>query len=302
MFDERRGLTHMTERQANLLLATVSLAWGASYIFMKITVDEIPPLTIIALRFGIAFILMIAIFFKNIIRIDAKTLAYSAVVGALLSGIFIVLMYGMKTTTASTAGFLTSTTVILVPILQMFITRKLLSKKIAFGVLIVTTGLVFLTSGDGFTIESGAALCLMAAFLYAIHIILTNRFVRKVDALQLGIFQLGFATLITTVGTFLFETPVLPDSPIQWFAILGLAILCSAYGFVMQPIAQKYTTPESVGFLFSLEPIFAAIMAFIFLHEIMGLQGYLGAILILIGVLIANTSSRPMQPKEKAPV
>lgn len=232
----------MTQRQANLILATVSLAWGASYIFMKITVDVIPPITIVALRFGIAFIVMVLIFFKKIIRVDAKTLKYSAIVGALLCGIFIALMYGVKNTTASTAGFLTSTTVILVPVLQIFITRKLPSRKIVCGVLIVSTGLALLLIGDDFTIASGAYYCLVAALLYAVHIIVTNRFVREVDALQLGIYQLGFATFFATVGTFLFETPVLPASAIHWFSILGLALICSAYGFVMQPIAQKYTT------------------------------------------------------------
>jgi len=282
----------MTQRQANLILATVSLAWGASYIFMKITVDVIPPITIVALRFGIAFIVMVLIFFKKIIRVDAKTLKYSAIVGALLCGIFIALMYGVKNTTVSTAGFLTSTTVILVPVLQIFITRKLPSRKIVCGVLIVSTGLALLLIGDDFTIESGAYYCLVAALLYAVHIIVTNRFVREVDALQLGIYQLGFATFFATVGTFLFETPVLPASAIHWFSILGLALICSAYGFVMQPIAQKYTTPESTGFLFSLEPIFSAIFAFIFINENMGLQGYFAAMLILAGVLIANSTSK----------
>jgi len=280
----------MTQQQANWILATVSFAWGASYIFMKLTVDAIPPITIVALRFGIAFIVMVLIFSKKIIRVDAKTLKYSAIVGTLLCGIFIALMYGVKSTTASTAGFLTSTTVILVPILQIFITRQLPNKKIVWGVLIVSTGLAILLIGDDFTIVPGALYCLVAALLYAIHIIVTNRFVREVDPLQLGIYQLGFATLFATIGAFLFETPVLPGSALHWFAILGLALICSAYGFVLQPIAQKYTTPESAGFLFSLEPIFSAILAFIFLHENMGVQGYLGATLILAGVLVANTT------------
>ncbi|MDI2589094.1 DMT family transporter [Psychrobacillus sp. NEAU-3TGS] len=280
----------MTQRQANWLLALVSATWGASYIFMKVLVDDIPPLTIVALRFGIAFIVMIAIFFRKIVLLNAKTLKYSALVGVLLFNIFFALIYGMKNTTASTAGFLTSTTVILVPILQIFITRRLPSKKIVWGVVIVTTGLIFLLVREDFNIATGAFLCLVAAFLYAIHIIVTNRFVREVDALLLGIFQLGFATLFATIGTFLFETPVLPKSTVHWLSILGLALLCSAFGFVMQSIAQKYTTAESAGFLFSLEPLFSAILAYIFLHEIMGLQGYFGATLIIAGVLIANTT------------
>jgi drug/metabolite transporter (DMT)-like permease len=65
----------------------------------------------------------------------------------------------------------------------------------------------------------------------------TNHFSREVDALQLGIYQLAFACVYAIIGTFLFETPVLPHSSIQWFTILGLALISSAYGFVMQPIA-----------------------------------------------------------------
>lgn len=282
----------MTQKQANLILASVSMGWGLSYIFMKLCVDTISPFTIVALRFGIAFIVMMAIFYKKLIRVDAKTLKYSAIVGALLCVIFIALLYGVENTTVSSAGFLTSTTVILVPILQTFITRKLPSKNIFLGVMIVSVGLALLTIGNGFTIEFASLFCLVSAFLYAIHIIVTNHFAREVDTLQLGIYQLGFACLFAIIGAFIFETPVLPQGAIHWFAILGLAFICSAYGFVMQPIAQKYTTPESTGFLFSLEPIFSAVFAFIILHENMGLRGYLGALLILAGVFIANSTSK----------
>jgi drug/metabolite transporter (DMT)-like permease len=282
----------MTQRQANLLLATVSLAWGTSYLFMKLCVDIIPPSTIIALRFGIAFLVMIVIFHKTIYQLDARILKYSAIVGALLYVIFIALLYGMKHTTASSAGFLTSTTVIMVPILQAILTKIIPKRKTMIGVGVVSIGLAFLTIGKDFSISWGSLFCLVAAFLYAIHIIVTNQFAQKVKPLLLGIYQLGFAFLYAAVGAFLFETPVLPVEGIHWFAILGLALICSAYGFVIQPIAQKYTTPENTGFLFSLEPIFSALFAFIFLHENMGLHGYFGALLILAGVFIANSISR----------
>ncbi|WP_407938569.1 EamA family transporter [Niallia nealsonii] len=110
--------------------------------------------------------------------------------------------------------------------------------------------------------------------------------------MQLGIYQLGFACLFSAIGIFIFETPVLPQKLIHWFAILGLALICSAYGFVMQPIVQKYTAPENTGFFFSLEPIFSAMFAFLFLHENMGRQGYFSALLILTGVLLATSPSK----------
>jgi drug/metabolite transporter (DMT)-like permease len=285
----------MTQTRANWILATVSMGWGLSYILMKLCVDTIPALSIVALRFGIAFFAMMLIFRKKVFHVDAKTLKYSSIVGLLLWGIFITLMYGIKHTTASTAGFLTSTTVILVPILQVIITRRLPSKRISLGILIVSLGLALLTIEEDFSLASGSLFCLAAAFLYAVHIIVTNHFAREVDTLQLGIYQLGFATLFAAIGTFCFESPVLPQEVIHWIAILGLAFICSAYGFVMQPIAQKYTTPESTGFLFSLEPVFSAIFAFAFLQENMGLQGYTGAIIILLGVFTATVTFRKPQ-------
>ncbi|MEK8132945.1 DMT family transporter [Paenibacillus filicis] len=282
----------MTQKQANLVLATVSIAWGLSYMFMKLGIDGMPPATIVALRCGIAFLVTMMIFGKKMLKINMQLLKYASISGALLAGIFALLLYGVLTTSATSAGFLTSTTVVMVPILQAFLQRKLPSRAIMFGVVIVSIGLVLMTVRDQLTFDIGAIYCLIAALLYAVHIMVSNQFVREVDALQLGIYQLGFSALYATVFTFIFETPLLPDSPIHWLAILGLALICSAYGFVMQSVAQTYTTAVSVAFLFSLEPIFSAIFAFIFLKEMVGVNSYIGAVLIITGVFIANRSTR----------
>lgn len=88
---------------------------------------------------------------------------------------------------------------------------------------------------------------------------------------------------------FLSETPSLPATLTQWGAILGLGLICSAYGFVVQPIAQRYTTPEKIGLIFSLEPVFSALLSWLFLHEILGFKGYTGAILIFAAVIFHRT-------------
>ena len=80
----------------------------------------------------------------------------------------------------------------------------------------------------------------------------------------------------------LFETPSLPASPAQWAAILCLGLMCSAYGFLAQSVAQKYTT------IFSLEPVFSAVLSFLILHEILDWTDYLGAGLILSGVILSK--------------
>ena len=89
-----------------------------------------------------------------------------------------------------------------------------------------------------------------------------------------------------------FENPALPANKEEWIAVLGLALICSAFGFVVQPVAQRYTTPEHTGLLFALEPVFSAIFAFLFLHETLPVKGYLGAVFVLSGVLTASAFSK----------
>ena len=143
--------------------------------------------------------------------------------------------------------------------------------------------------------EKFRRLCLTGAVVYAFHILLTADFTKKEDGLLLGIWQLGFAGLYGLICTMLFETPTLPAAPSQWMAVLGLALICSAFGFVAQPMAQKYTTPEHTGLLFSLEPLFSALFAFLFLQETLSAKGYFGAALMMAGVLVASAS-----PEKKA--
>ena len=92
---------------------------------------------------------------------------------------------------------------------------------------------------------------------------------------------MGFA------ASLLLEDPAWPANAVQWAAVLGLALLCSAFGFVLQPVAQRYTTPEHAGLLFAMEPVFSALLAFLFLKETLDARGYAGAALILVSVLFA---------------
>ena len=73
---------------------------------------------------------------------------------------------------------------------------------------------------------------------------------------------------------------------------MGLGLICSAYGFVVQPIAQRYTTAENIGLIFSLEPVFSALLSYLFLHEILALRGYIGAAMIFGAVVFTELSRK----------
>lgn len=277
----------MSHTRANLLLISIAIAWGSSYIFMKVGLESLNTSSIIVWRFALAFIVMAALFYKKIIRVTKQTLVASAILALPMYGVFVFLLNGMQSTTVSTASFLTSTTVVFVPLLHALITKHIPSRKTMMSLAVVVAGLALLTIGDDFGLSYGAILCLLCAICNALYLVWTNHYAKKVQPLQLGIFQLSFTALYGCVG-FAVEAPMMPATMNEWMAILGMALLCSAYGYVLQPVAQRYTSAEEAGFIFSLEPVFAVIFAFMIFGEVMTGVAVAGAVLILSGVLIAN--------------
>ncbi|MGY3780725.1 DMT family transporter [Streptococcus gallolyticus] len=277
----------MIQKYAKLFSASVPLAWGMSYLFMALGASEIPTIELVALRCGLAFLALVLIFNRHLKKTFSwKLMGYSAFAGTLLFAVFYFLIVGVIDKSASTAGFLASTTVVIVPIIRATWTRKLPDLKTIIAIFIVLLGVFLLTGADLSQLNFGAVMCLASAALYAIYIILSKCFVEKVDAMSLGIWQLGFSSLYALVGTLLFETPVLPHTGKVWMAILGLALVCSAYGWVMQTVVQSYISAEFTSIMFSLEPIFTAIFAFLFFGERLAGLSYLGTLLIFLGVLI----------------
>ena len=284
------------QRTADLTMVCIAMAWGTSYLFMKLGLGVLPPFTVLALRFCIAFLIVASIFFKQLNH-TWRTIGNGALLGVLTYGMCALLILGLKTTTASNAGFLTSTAVVMVPIFHAFLVKKLPDISVIVGTILTTVGISCLTLQQSLVFHSGDILCFVGAVIYAIYIILTDKLSKQDDGLLLGIWQIGFAGLYSSVSALIFETPSLPSSTIGWVAVLGLAVLGSAFAFVAQPVAQKYTTPEHTGVLFSLEPVFAALFAFIFLHETMSGRGYLGVILVMAGVFTVSLTAKSRKQK-----
>ncbi|MGO4696862.1 DMT family transporter [Paenibacillus sp. 2TAB26] len=290
----------MKPLKADFLILMITLCWGSSYIFMKLGLNSIEEFNLIALRCGFAFLLSAALFHKSLRHTDLKTLKYAALLGLLLFGVFTGIMFGLKTTTTSNAGFLISLTVIFVPLIYVTVFKKKLKLSLVIGVCLAIIGIGLLTLNSELRIYPGDFLCMMGALLYAIHILITDSAAKTTNTLNLGILQLGFAGAYGLFFSFLFETPKLPHTSEGWVAVLVLSIVCSAFGYVVQPLAQKYTTPIRTGLIFSLEPLFAALFGFVFINEILPFKGYIGAALVLLGVLVSGWHGSNKKQKQLA--
>lgn len=277
---------------ADALLAVIACAWGSSYLLMKVGTGAVPPFSLIALRFGIAFVVVAAIFSRRLAKTRVSTLVRAAVLGALMFALFGFLMTGIGQTSASNAGFLTSLAVVFVPVINAVVRRRAPGARMTAGVAVTLLGIALLSLHGSLTLSPGHALCVMGSIFYALFIVATDRLSTKEDPLLLGVWQLGFAALFGLVATNLFEAPALPADPVYWGAVLGLALVCSAFGFVAQPVAQRATTAEHAALLFALEPVSSAVLAFVFLGETLDARGILGAVLVIAGVLVASLPAR----------
>jgi len=282
--------------KADLMILLVTMTWGSSYLFMKVGLETVSSFSLVALRFGIAFLVCAAVFLKQFRSIHFVTLKYGFILGFLLFVVSASVILGLKTTSASQAGFLASLTVIFIPLLSIVLFRDRLSYRLIISSLVAMTGIGLLTLNNQLTINSGDLLCILAALFYAFHIIVTGMAAKVANTLQLGILQLGFAGGFGELFALIFEKPQLPSTKESWIAVLVLSIVCSAFGYIIQAMAQKYTTPTHTGLIFSLEPVFSALFAYLFMNELLPLKGYIGALLILSGIILAEIKMKRTHP------
>ncbi|SUP44348.1 DMT family transporter [Veillonella criceti] len=278
----------MSVKQAEGLMLFVTFAWSSSYLLMKIALEGVEPFNLIALRFCIAFICVSIVFFKLFKQCTWSTFYKGVGLGALVWISLFGTVTGVKLTTASAAAFLGTTTVVLVPIIEGIWRKKWPPKITVLSIALAFLGLILFTVKEGFSLDVGAIYCLWGTFGYASYIIILGNIAKGKDGILISMIQFAAIGVLSLLSSFVFETPRLPQTNEQWGAVLILAIVCSAFCFLMQMIAQRYISPSKIGLIYSMEPVFAAVLAYVFLHEVLGLQEYIGATFIMIAIVLKN--------------
>ncbi|MBR1456167.1 MAG: DMT family transporter [Oscillospiraceae bacterium] len=288
----------MKQRSAEILLASVIVARATSLLFSRLSMRSLGPFTLMGLRFTLAFAVLLLLFWKRFRGIRLATVARGFALGGTFFAVMTAELYGLRATDSSTTSFLENTAVVWVPLLAAALHRQRPSGKTLLSAGVTLAGVALLTLGkSSFHLGLGELLCLLASVLYACAILLTAKLSREDDPLVLGILQVGFLGLLGVAGAFLFETPRLPQGGAEWGMILALALVCSCFGFTLQPVAQRYVSAERAGTFCALNPLTAAVLGAVFLRERLGAAGVVGAALILTGILIQNRGERQRRPK-----
>lgn len=283
-----------TQIKVDITLVLVTMFWGVSYLLIDYSLEELDPFNINAMRFIIAFMIPFLFWWKKLIKVSLSTLKYSACLGFILFLVYVGATFGVKYTSLSNAGFLCSLAVVITPILAFFIKKTVAEKKLIAAVILALLGIAFLTLDESLKPAIGDLYCILCAVAYSFHLLLTETAVKKegVNAFQLGVYQLGFSGIYQLIFSIITESPRLPATPKVWVSIMVLTVFCTGISFVVQTIAQQYTTASRVGVIFSLEPVFAALVAFFVAGEILTGRGYLGAALLLAGIFVMEIDLR----------
>ena len=272
---------------------------------MDISLAELDPFTLNAHRFLGAFVIAGIFSWKKVLTVNRTTLKYSLLVGVALVFVYMGATFGVKYTSLSNSGFLCALTVIFTPIINRLVFRKRAGAKLTLVVIMCFVGIALMTLKDDFSINTenlrGDMLCLMCAVAYAVDLILTERAVshEEVDAYLLGVFQLGVTGILNFMLAFIFETPHFPETAGVWGSVIFLSVFCTGIAFVLQPVAQQYTTASHVGVIFTLEPVFAAIVALVFAHEVLSVKAYIGALLMLASIFVMEIDFKALTIKKK---
>ena len=282
--------------QANFLIVLVALFWGSTYFLTKMAVAELELFNLTALRFGTAFIITALFFFKRIRNADRTVIKYSIILGVLAVIAVLSMTFGVQYTTASNAGFLISLSVVMIPLISVVVLKKRIKAKLLLSVILATIGIVCLTLNEQLTINKGDILCILCATSFAVQVLIMERIPKSADSVAIGALQLGITAVVNFILSFVvnfilsffLENFTVPRDFKVWGVIVILGVFCTAFCYIIQIYALKNTSAIQAGIILSLEPVFSAIFAYIFLGELLSKQGYIGAILLFISVILAG--------------
>jgi len=285
----------MTTTRKQSLLAMAALlgmtaCWGSTFYLIKDLLDRVPVLDFLAVRFAIASVVLYLLAPRALGRLSATARKNAVVLGLLYGVAQILQTAGLAHTPASVSGFITGMYVVCTPLLAALILRTRITAMTWGAVALATAGLGVLTL-NGFSVGYGEAITLVAAVLYALHIVGLGAWAGAREAMGMTIVQL----VVITVMCFLASAPdgiVLPSELRDWVSIVYMAVFAAALALAGQTWAQAHLPPTRAAIIMTMEPVFAAFFAVLLGGESVTLRMALGGLMVLTAMLVVELVPR----------
>jgi drug/metabolite transporter (DMT)-like permease len=277
-----------------LALVAVTAAWGSTFPLIKDIVATVPVPDFLFVRFTVAALALVAIQPRAVARLSPAARRHGVVLGLVYGVAQVLQTYGLAHTAASVSGFITGMYVVLTPLFGALFLRQRIGASTWAAVALATVGLALL-SLDGIAVGDsgglGEALTLLAAALYAVHILGLGAWSTPQDAIGLSVVQMAVIAAVCGAGA----VPggvTLPSDPGQWAAVLYTGLIAGALALVAQTWAQAHLPATRAAIVMTLEPAFAALFAVLLGGETLTVRLLFGGALVLAAMYLAELGPR----------
>ncbi len=271
-------------------LIVTTIIWGSGFVVMKNSVEVITPTYLLALRFTIASVALVAVFWKRVKKISKSDVMCGGLLGIFLFISYFFQTYGLKYTTASKNAFITTLYVILVPFLHWFYNRKKPSRNNVAAAGIAVFGLALLSLEGDLSVNIGDLMTLVCGFFFAFHIVFVDRYTEDHDPIILTVIQMVIAAILSWAIAPLMEgsldLTVIDTSMMT--GLLYLGILCTMICFLLQNVGQKHLTPNTSSIILSFEAVFGLMFSVLFLGEQVTIKLAAGCVLMFASVILSE--------------
>jgi drug/metabolite transporter (DMT)-like permease len=284
-------------RAAEAALVGVAAVWGLTFVMVQDAIEELPTMAFLGYRFVPAALLVAAVFWGPLRRLGVDGWRAGAVMGVFLTAGYIFQTLGLEQTTASNAGFITGTFVVLTPLLAAIVLRERISGVGWVAAAVSALGLYLLSGAGGDFTLRGDGLVLLCALSFAAHILATSRAVERhhvgalvaVQLLVCGVACLAIAALAGDLEA--------PKGETVWNALIVTSLLASALAFFVQTFAQQHAPPARTALILASEPAFAGLFGYLLNDERLSAVSWLGALLILAAIVAVEVVPRLRPPR-----
>ena len=281
------------------MLVLTAFIWGTAFVAQSVGMDYLGPFTFNGVRSligGIALLPCILLLKRwsreepeeTHCKENRKDLILGGTVcGLLLFGASSLQQIGIQYTTAGKAGFITAFYIVIVPVLGIFL-KKRIGWKVWAAVVIALVGLYFLCITESFTIGKGDALIFLCALVFSLHILVIDYFAPRADGVVMSCIQFFVCGIVSLPFMFLTETPTIEGILAGGVPLLYAGVLSCGVAYTLQIIGQKNVNPAVASLILSLESCFSVLAGWLILGENLSVRETAGCILMFAAIILAQ--------------
>ena len=285
----------MSHMKANFLMLIATFIWGTAFVSQTTGMGAIGPFTFSFARFFLASLTVLPLLLiyekKNFYSfLNNKNYIYlSLLAGLALFGGMGLQQYALLKSQVANTAFLSTLYVPIVSLISRFIFRSQLHWVVWVAVLLCLYGSYLLSSNQSLDIQKSDSLLFIAAFCFAVHIIVVDIFMKQFySPFTFGFIQYVIVFLLSMILAFNLETPTFENIKVEWFEIIYTGVLSAGVGYTLQIIAQSKASPAPAAIILSMESVFGALAAWILINQVLDANKILGCLAIFIGVIIVQ--------------